>query len=153
LAILDQGLAKALKQVAQEHEEKLRQIAQSSAEKEAQLKAEYQTNWQVVESEWKQRIYPIVSDLKASAAEADALFPPWGAVVTSNWSPPERLPSAAKFARMAADLERLSGGLPADKRLALPDGPRLDLALCLTYPNEGSILFETADTGRDQAML
>src|SRR5207245_4115966 len=36
--------------------------------------------------------------------------------------------------------------------LALPGTPRFSLPLCLTFPEEGSVLFETAAAGREQAV-
>ena len=42
--------------------------------------------------------------------------------------------------------------LPKDKRLALPGPARFYVPLCLAYPEQGSILFETGTTGHDEAI-
>src|SRR5205807_5466240 len=47
---------------------------------------------------------------------------------------------------------KLCGALPKDPRLALPGPARFSLPLALAYPNQGSILFETATTGHDIAI-
>jgi hypothetical protein len=50
------------------------------------------------------------------------------------------------------DVEALTGGLPKDKRLALPGPPRFPVALAVSYPHEGSVVFETAESGHAEAI-
>src|SRR5207253_1748508 len=58
----------------------------------------------------------------------------------------------AERARLEVDVERLSGALPDDQRLALPGAARFSLPLLLTFPDRGSILFETKESGREPAI-
>jgi len=51
---------------------------------------------------------------------------------------------------MEVDVEKLSEGLPKDPRLALPGPARFAVPLLLTYPHQGSILFETTNAGREE---
>ena len=80
------------------------------------------------------------------------LFPPLGAALLESWTPPPQFAAAAKFARLDVDVEKLCEIAARDKRLALPGPSRFSLPLCLVYPEQGSLLFETATTKRDDAI-
>ena len=81
---------------------------------------------------------------------AEKLFPPWAAPEWANWNPPPQFAQAAKFAQLEVDLEKLCEALPKDKRLALPGPAQFPVALSLAFPRQGSILFETSDSGHDE---
>src|SRR5260370_11157630 len=50
---------------------------------------------------------------------------------------------------MEMDLEKLCDGLPQDPRWAFPGPPRCALPLMLAYPEQGSVLFETPNSRRE----
>ena len=77
---------------------------------------------------------------------ADKLFPPWQAAVLESWASACQFAAAAKFARMDVEVERLAETTIKDKRLALPGPSQFSVPLCLAYPEQGSILFETGAT-------
>ncbi|MEY2408884.1 MAG: segregation ATPase FtsK/SpoIIIE, family [Verrucomicrobiota bacterium] len=134
-----------------EAESKRQELAKTCAEKESLLTAENAQQWQLMEAEWKTRVQPYYDSIGAANAEADQRFPPWDPPLWANWSPPAQFGNAAKFARLDVDVEKLAEKLPKDPRLALPGPVRLHVPLLLSYPHQGSVLFETTNTGREDA--
>jgi S-DNA-T family DNA segregation ATPase FtsK/SpoIIIE len=133
----------------EEVEQRKRELATDADEKEGRLNAELQVLWQRLEAEWQARVAPIYAAIEETNARAAKLFPPWQPPLWENWVPPAQFEHAAKFGRVDVDVEKLAEIMPKDARLAVPGPARFSLPLLLTYPEEGSILFETANSGRD----
>ncbi|MGO8926047.1 MAG: FtsK/SpoIIIE domain-containing protein [Limisphaerales bacterium] len=125
---------------------------EASEKREAKLNTDYQAQWQTLEADWKKTIQPIYEALESANAIAGKLFPPWEPRVLETWTPPAQFAAAAQFGKMAVDVEKLAGITIKDKRLALPGPARFSVPLCLAYPEQGSILFETAGPGHDEAI-
>ena len=116
-------------------------------EREAKLNADLSLLWQDLERDWLGQVRPIYEAFDAAKALAARLFPPWDEKVFAEWKPPEKFALAAKFADMDVDAARL--GEAAPKRLTLPGPAQFRVPLLLSYPDQGSILFETSTAGRD----
>ena len=125
---------------------------EASEKREAKLNTDYQAQWQTLEADWKKTIQPIYEAIESANATAGKLFPPWEPPVLETWTPPAQFAAAAQFAKMAVDVEKLAETTIKDKRLALPGPARFSVPLCLAYPEQGSILFETANPGHDEAI-
>jgi hypothetical protein len=143
------GAAEDLKRTA---EVRQKAEAEASGKKEAKLTADYQAQWQKLETEWNSRIQPIYEAITSAKAFAEKLFPPWQSPVLESWTPPAQFAGAAQFAQMEVDVEKLSETAARDKRLTLPGPSQFALPLCLVYPEQGSILFETANGKHDDAI-
>src|SRR5262249_3630092 len=52
--------------------------------------------------------------------------------------------------QLDVDVDKLCEVVPKDKRLALPGPSQFSLPLLLTYPQQGSILFESTNSGHDE---
>ena len=130
----------------------MRELAGAHEQKKARLNAEEQARWQALETEWKQNIQPIHEAIAAAIAAAGELFPDWQSPVWKNWTPPADFKNVAKFGRLDVELAKFAEALPKDKRLALPFPANFSVPLLLKYPGQGSILFETAKTGGDEAI-
>ncbi|MFC1498214.1 FtsK/SpoIIIE domain-containing protein, partial [Verrucomicrobiota bacterium] len=152
-----------LKKLEQEHENTIAQLkedaekeklvlADTSEKKSAEINANYESDWKALEAEWKSRIVPIYNTVNDVNADTDKLFPEWLSDLWKNWSSPSEFTHVAKFAHMDIDVENLAGAIPQDKRLALPGSANLSLPLSLTFPRDGSILFDTNDSGRDKVV-
>ena len=128
------------------------QLAAIHEAKVAKLNADIQGRWQALATEWKDCIQPIHETLRAADAAAEELFPGWQHPVWKQWTLPEEFKNAAKFGRMEVDIGKLAETTPKDKRLALPFPANFSIPLTLKYPGQGSILFETAKTGGEEAM-
>jgi hypothetical protein len=138
-----------LKRTAETHR---KAEVEASQKREAQFSMDHQALWQKLEAEWKSTIEPIYEGIKSANDLAGGLFPPWETALLENWAPPAQFAAAAKFAQMEVEVEKLAEVRINDKRLALPGPLRFSVPLCLAYPEQGSILFETADQGHDEAI-
>src|ERR1035441_8613130 len=125
---------------------------EASEKREAKLHTDYQAHWQTLEADWKKTIQPIYEAIEWANTTAGKLFPPWEPPVLKTWAPPAQFAAAAQFAKLAVDVEKLAETTIKDKRLALPGPARFSVPLCLAYPQQGSILFETANQGHDEAI-
>ena len=126
---------------------------EASASREQKFTAEYEAEWQKLEAEWQK---PDSAGLRRPSRprtpSAEKLFPPWEPQLLESWAPPAQFAAAAKFARLEVDVEKLCEIRPKDKRLALPGPSRFSVPLCLVYPEQGSLLFETGAAKRDEAI-
>jgi hypothetical protein len=103
-------------------------------------------------AEWKAAMEPLYAEVNAANAAVDGLFPKWDTSFVDQWTPPSEFAHAARFARLDVDLPALAEGAPKDPRLALPGAPKFPLPLTLVYPNQGSLLFETTNSGREEVL-
>jgi hypothetical protein len=142
--------ADTIERVTLEAEARKKEASAMCAEKETKLQADYGELWRPLEAEWKSRIQPLYETIRTLQSEADRQFPPWEAQSLRNWKLPSQFGSAAKFARLEIDVAALCEGIPKDARLALPGPARFPLPVLLTYPQQGSVLFETTNSGRDE---
>ena len=148
--------AENVARLQQDAEARARELTTVHAEKMVRLESEQQTRWQALEMEWKDSIQPIHAAITAANTTAntaaDELFPNWQSPAWKNWTPPSEFKNVAKFGRADVDATKLADALPKDKRLALPFPASFSVPLLLKYPAQGSILFETARTGGDEAI-
>ncbi|HKS37116.1 MAG TPA: FtsK/SpoIIIE domain-containing protein, partial [Verrucomicrobiae bacterium] len=119
------------------------------AERERKSGADYQIQWQTLAAEWKSAIQPLYEEIDTARLTAEKLFPEWRPATWKQWIAPQEFAHAARFAQMEVDVEKLCGIIPRDPRLALPGPTRFDVPLVLSFPQQGSILFETKHAGRD----
>jgi hypothetical protein len=141
----------ALARLQQERDAASRQLAEAHETKLAAFNAELQSKIQVLEGEWKSRIQPIYNAIQKANADAQSLFPEWQLEQWQKWTPPQVFKNAAKFGRVDVDTNELVETSTKDQRLALP-ASKFSLPLLLTYPPEGSILFQTSGTGNEDAL-
>jgi S-DNA-T family DNA segregation ATPase FtsK/SpoIIIE len=118
--------------------------------KMAKLTGDYHAQWQKLENDWKRVIQPLYEQINAANTAADAAFPPWQPELWQQWTPPDSFQNAARFARLDLDVTRFSEAAPNDPRLALPGPANISLPLVLTYPQQGSVLFETTRSGNER---
>ncbi|MEI8233705.1 MAG: FtsK/SpoIIIE domain-containing protein [Verrucomicrobiota bacterium] len=111
-----------------------------------------QRGWADLQIAWEAEIRPLCTQMDALQAAAGAAAPAWSPALAEAWTPPTAYPFATPFARIAADLSEPPGSLPKDPRLALPCASEISLPLALAFPAEGSLLFETAESGGASVM-
>ncbi|HEX4645344.1 MAG TPA: FtsK/SpoIIIE domain-containing protein, partial [Verrucomicrobiae bacterium] len=149
---LEKAHTESVERLTRETEAEKKRIASACEENEARLDAENQTQWRELESNWKGTVQPIYQAINAATAFAQRLFPAWDPQRWADWKPPLTFEHTAKFAQMDVDVSKLCEALPQDPRLSLPGPSRFTAPLSLTYPAQGSILFETINSGRDEAI-
>jgi hypothetical protein len=142
----------ALAKITGETESKIAGFKKVCEDSETKLNAEFQSNWNSLEVDWKKQIEPLYAAIRRENESAEKVFPDWNAPLWKNWKAPEHFESAAKFAELEVDVEKLSGAIPKDTRLALPNSKEISLPLALTFPQQGSLLLETKGAGHDEAL-
>ncbi len=136
----------------QEAEAQSGQLEATHAAKTAKLNADGQVQWQALETEWKNSLQPIYESIHAANAATDEFFPDWQSPVWKSWSPPQEFKNVAKFGRLEVDVAKFAEKMPKDRRLTLPGPSTFSVPLLLAYPLQGSLLFEAAKTGGDEAV-
>lgn len=152
LARLEKESQEASRELKESGEARAKALTQGCEDKVRQYTAEYDKNWAALEQEWKARTQELYTALTAVQSKAQALFPGWDSPAWQQWTPPKSFDPAARFAEVKVELAKLCSVLPKDKRLELPGPANFSLPLCLAYPDQGSVLFETQDRGHDQAI-
>ncbi|HEV2456107.1 MAG TPA: hypothetical protein VGY98_17720, partial [Verrucomicrobiae bacterium] len=142
----------AMEKAQAENDDLTRSLLNNYERMKEQMEQEHAAAWVQLETDWKRAIEPLCNDLQASAAAADAVFPPWMLPNWERWTPPRDFQNVATFARLEVNIPKLAEALPKDKRLALPCPPTLTVPLSLVCPSQGSILFETGKTGNEDAV-
>ena len=110
----------------------------------ALLEAEEKTRWAEIEADWKKEVSPVYAAISQLNAEVSSQFPEWSAQLVEGWTPPLHFLPATKFGHL--DLDLAHQPVPKDPRLALPGPAQVSLPLALTYPDQGSLLFETNES-------
>jgi hypothetical protein len=118
----------------------------------SRLETEFKGLWDAMVAEWKGIVEPIYASIHAANETAEKMFPPWEIPLWKDWDPPLEFKNAAKFGTLDVDLAKAAEAMPKDPRLALPGPSKFSVPLLLTYPLQGSILFETPKTGQDEAI-
>ena len=123
------------------------QFTEAHQSKLARFNADFQAQWQKLEADWQQQTQPLLAAINGANASAEAEFPAWRPELWRGWQPPTSFKNLARFARLEVDVKRLAEAAPRDPRLPFP--PIVSLPLLLTYPQQGSILFETTKSGNE----
>jgi hypothetical protein len=118
----------------------------------AAMNSEFQEQWNSLETEWKADVNPIFERFDATRKVADEMFPAWDVPAWKDWQPPPEFKNAARLGELVVDMSAMADALPKDPRLALPASPNFSVPLLLTYPQQGSVLFETPKQGGDEAV-
>jgi S-DNA-T family DNA segregation ATPase FtsK/SpoIIIE len=120
-------------------------------ERQSSLKTGHANQLRQLQDEWTARLEPLFYQITSSQDLARQLFPEWSAPAATSWTPPAKFSQAAKFGQLDVDVAKLCEGLPPTG-LALPGPSQFSLPLCLAYPEQGSILLESSNTGHEQAI-
>ncbi len=111
------------------------------------LAAEENQRWAELQNQWQTATRAVYEGAAEMNARAAALAPAWKNSLAEDWKPATAFTPDTKFGQLNLDLAAHAELLPKDPRLALPGPPQLSLPLALTFPDEGSLLFETNDSG------
>jgi len=101
---------------------------------------------------WNEQVCDAYTTLANSATAVTREFPDWTDSSWDRWTPPQQFPAAAPLGYLEVDLAQTTGGLPVEPRFQLPASDRLRLPLLLTLPDQGSVVFESQEGGRDIAL-
>jgi hypothetical protein len=149
---MEKEQARMIRQVKEASETRGQTQTQSWTERQNTLKADQTNRLGQLEQEWKSKLEPIYTEIRAAQTLADQLFPEWSSGKFAHWSAPAQFSQAAKFGRAEVEVAKLCDILPRQAGLALPGPEKFSLPLCLAYPEKGSLLLETGGPGHDQAI-
>jgi len=110
----------------------------------AALATDEETARSELRAAWTFAMNPLYETIAAMDGLLQRFTPAWSAEVVESWTPGLEFPPGAKFATLCPDLSPIS---PKDPRLALPGPAKPAIPLALTFPAQGSLLFETQDSG------
>ncbi|HEY3899346.1 MAG TPA: FtsK/SpoIIIE domain-containing protein [Chthoniobacter sp.] len=113
-----------------------------SAESNA-LTTEEITRWDALANDWHRTITPLYEKVRSIQERVTPLFPPWTESFLESWATPKVLTDITRFGQ----LDTTIANHPQDSRLPLPGPAQVSLPLALAYPQEGSLLFETRESG------
>jgi len=156
LAKIDQTLAARLKHTEDLHHEQMAELSGTAESKITELKNAEQadlyaladdekTLWEDLANEWKETLEPVYASISEMNAAIAPHFPEWTKDYVEGWSPTIEFTPATKFAHLNVDLTKHA--MPKDERLTLPGPAQLSIPLALSFPYQGSLLFETSDSG------
>ena len=145
LASLTENRAVRLAGIDADASAQKRQLTTAHDAESAALEADESARWVQLETEWRSAITPLYRDLGEMRSATDAAFPAWTPQLAETWTPPTEFLPATKFGQLDVDLAKAA--LPQDPRLVLPGPPQVSIPLALTYPDHGSLLFETQESG------
>ena len=154
---IEDRLRRQLAYIRSRTDEKVKEFESNAAEKRRELDAAHQTEmtgilanekarWDTLDAAWKTEITPLYDEIAGLNSALAPDFPEWSAELVEAWQPRVQFTPATKFARLTLDLAKREGSSTAVSRLALPGSPQVSIPLALTYPQEGSLLFETRES-------
>ena len=135
-----------------EAEAEQQRLAADHGAKLTGLETEYRARWRTLEQEWTDTLQPVWSALHKANAVAEELYPDWPNPGWDLWSPPHEFKNGAKFARLEVALETFTDTKFTKRRLPAPGPATFSVPLALTYPRQGSILFETSGDGDEEVV-
>lgn len=159
----DELLLPKLRHVEAEHAARLQELASSGAMRKKQIqdarKAELAAlavnetaRWDELADNWKREINPIYETIESMNATTAAKFPPWSSEVVDGWTPPREFTSAVRFGQIDLDLAAGDLSLPKNPRLALSGPSKVSIPVALSFPLEGSLLYESSESAGSGAM-
>ena len=136
----------------QEHDlsqKKINDLESAKTEKSAELKRKFDEEWVQLTKDWQSRTEPVVQAIESTNATTRASYPEWSNFIPEQWKPPASFLSFLKFGRLEVDVKKYAGAVPQDKRLGFPAGEIIGLPLTLSFPEQGSVVFETTNEGKE----
>ena len=148
---IEKDHAAVFARLKQEDLEQVRQNQAAHDARVAKLQKDHQLCFEKIVSDWKREIPALCERLAAASAAAEKLFPAWNPSNFENWSPPPEFQNTVKFGCLEVSIKKFLEVMPVNAQLVWPGPATLVLPLSLVCPLQGSILFESAKSGGDEA--
>jgi S-DNA-T family DNA segregation ATPase FtsK/SpoIIIE len=100
--------------------------------------------WESLQTEWQAKVPHMLADLDEIAQEPVSTAQAWD---TASYSPAAAFPRALRFGQLDLDLTKPAALFAKETPLSLGGHEQVTLPLTLTFPQEGSLLLETDDSG------
>ena len=149
---LERKYEAGIKGLKQAGEERRLALERNRAEKLETIKGEHSARLRELQGQWNDQLKPVYDGIRSAQNLTEQLFPEWSAPVLASWMPPAKFAQAAKFGRLNVDVGKMGYSPSPQSGLDLPGPAQFSLPLCLAYPEQGSILLETTNSGHEQAI-
>ncbi|MEO6848482.1 MAG: FtsK/SpoIIIE domain-containing protein, partial [Chthoniobacterales bacterium] len=144
--------AARIAEINREAESKLAQITAAHNEETTAYTAQETIYTNELETLWQQQVIPPYEAIQTMTAEAEKYAQPWSTEFLQRWTPPSDFPSTARFGSLNLDLEALAASLSVVSLPPLPGPQQVSIPLSLNFPESGSLLFETSDSGQSDVI-
>lgn len=134
-----------------ENERQTKSLEVEVAEKETRFAAELKSKIDTLQPLWRAQVEPLYQNIRELQQTSEQFFPDstdWW----RNWKSPEKFAQLARFGKLEVDLRQFAGSIPEDEHFSLPGPAQFTVPLLLEYPNDGSLLIETKESGRDETL-
>ena len=112
----------------------------------AALNEEESKRWEPIEARWASEVLPLYREVQEAQASALPDPCPKDRSSLETWRAAQAFQPAIPLGRLALDLAPGAKGALAESRLTLPGPHQVELPLALVFPDQGSLLFESADS-------
>ncbi len=147
LGSIDQSLESQLVAIEEEKNRSLSGLSEPTDESEGDFDAQKR----ILFSEWKKSVLPHEAELQ-SESTALSVETSWLGEPPASWDPPKEFRENLVFGSLSFSLTEIEAKIPKDDQLRLAGDGEFSLPLRLKFPQQGAILFETKNTGRDEAI-
>ncbi|MEY3895045.1 MAG: hypothetical protein RLZZ214_564, partial [Verrucomicrobiota bacterium] len=152
LAKIDAAHERALETARAEAAERVRLTEAARAQVGSVIESDIDARIQDLLKPWTADVLSRFETLASLENHSLSSFPAWTPAVCAEWTPPAEAPQAIRIGHLLVDSAKLTGGLPYDPRIVLPDASTLEVPFSMAFPDQGSILIET-DDGDDAATV
>ncbi len=149
---LEHAKTQAVETARQAADQVHQQAEQTYVARVAAIENEFSSRWKALVTEWQTSVQPVWEALHAAKSQGESQFPSWNDPRWETWTPPTEFQNHAHFARLEVNLDKLAETTWESRRLRLPGPSSFAVPLVLTYPRQGSLLFETTTTGGDDVV-
>jgi DNA segregation ATPase FtsK/SpoIIIE, S-DNA-T family len=141
--------ADAIARIYSDIDARKKEVNDRFGQQEQRHRTVFETEMQVVSLEWKTKLEPIYRDFADAQALSEKLFPQWSRDLVERWNAPGDFAHVARFGAVDLAVDKFVARGNKETRLVLPGPSNLQVPMLLTYPEQGSVLFE-GDAGRSQ---
>ncbi len=145
LRVIETGREARLATLTGDSTARLAQLTETHDSEIAALDAEQSSRWAELIADWQRQTTPLFYEIAQMNAVTDALFPPWDATFAETWEASSEFTAATKFARLEISEKDATAQKSVPSLASFPRPTELSIPLALTFPQQGSILFETSE--------
>ncbi|GAT35437.1 FtsK/SpoIIIE family protein [Terrimicrobium sacchariphilum] len=121
------------------------QTSTAYAAESSASQVEEEARWTELKFAWEEAMNPLLADVAAMQSTVADTGAPWDADLVEHWTPPAIFSPAIQLGGLVVDLATTPH--PRDSRLRMPEPAILNIPLALSFPSQGSLLFETSESG------
>lgn len=146
LSEIETQRAERLERFSAEANARIAELSATHRAESQELDAQEAERWATLQGEWNQEIGPLYHAVEVMNAATASAFPAWTEALLESWVPATGFTDYVKFGQIDVDLAQNPEALPKTGHLPLPGPARLSIPLALSFPAQGSLLFETHDS-------